>query len=188
MTSFPRLRTASLVLREWKESDLLVVFKHLQNQNVTRMLASAPYPYTVADAEAFLSRFMPFDPSKAVNWAIELNGEAVGGCGAGHLQETPEVGFWLAESHWKKGIMFEALSEMLRYFLLERELPTIAADAFTDNPGSLGLLRKVGFVSQGFNMGRSRARLAGDYPTEEFAITPLDFIGAKSLRAKEAAQ
>lgn len=188
MTTFPRLRTASLTLREWKETDAPRILELLQNQNVTRMLASAPYPYTKADAEVFLQRFMPRDLGHGVNWAVELQGEVVGGVGAGHLSRKPELAFWLAEEHWKKGIMYEAVSEVLRYLLLERELPSIFADAFSDNAGSQALIRKLGFVLTGQNEGRSRARLAGNYPTEEFLISPLDFISAQQSRAQEAAQ
>ncbi len=188
MTTFPRLRTASLTLREWKETDAPRILELLQNQQVTRMLASAPYPYTQADVEVFLQRFMPGDLGKAVNWAVELQGEVVAGVGAGNLSTKPELAFWLSEDHWRKGIMFEAVSEVLRYLLLEREVPSIFADAFSDNAGSLGLIRKLGFVHTGQNEGRSRARPEGTYPTEEFQISPLDFIGAQQAREQELAQ
>ncbi|KZL19335.1 hypothetical protein PsAD2_02087 [Pseudovibrio axinellae] len=188
MTNFPRLRTASLTLREWKATDAPRVLELLQNQNITRMLASAPYPYTKADAEVFLKRFMPGDLSEAVNWAVELNGIVIGGCGAGFLTKKPDMAWWLSEMHWKKGVMFEALSEVLRYFLLERELPSLFADAFSDNPGSQALMRKLGFVHTGRSMGRSRARLAGEYPTEEFTITALSFIDSQNSIVQEGAQ
>ncbi|KZL16010.1 GNAT family N-acetyltransferase [Pseudovibrio sp. Ad26] len=188
MTTFPRLKTASLILREWRETDAPRIVELLQNQNVTRMLASAPHPYTKADAEVFLQRFMPGDLGHAVNWAVELQGEVVGGVGAGYLQRTPVLAFWLAEEKWKKGIMYEAVSAALSYLLLEREIPSICADAFSDNVGSQALLRKLGFVYTGKNEGRSRARLAGTYPTEEFRISPSDFIAAQQARAQEVAQ
>ncbi len=186
MTSFPRLRTASLTLREWRETDTLRVLQLFQNQNITRMLTSKPHPFTKADAEIFLQKAMPHNLSEVVNWAVELKGEVIGGVGAYLKQETPEMGWWLAEEHWQKGIMFEAVSEALRYLLLEREYPRLAADAFSDNAGSQALMRKLGFVHTGQGMGRSQARLAGDYPTEEFAISPLDFIAAQQLRVQEA--
>lgn len=188
MTTFPRLRTTSLTLREWRETDALRVQNILLNQNVTRMLSGSPYPYTTSHADVFLQSRVPGDLGKALHWAIELQGKVVGGVGARPLDETPGMGWWLAEEHWKKGIMFEAASEALRYLLLERELPKIIADAFSDNKGSQALMRKLGFVHTGQGMGSSLARLAGTYPTEEFAISPLDFIAAQQLRVQEAAQ
>ncbi|WP_057461574.1 GNAT family N-acetyltransferase [Pseudovibrio sp. POLY-S9] len=188
MTTFPRLRTASLTLREWRETDAPRVLKLFQNHSITRMLTSKPHPFTKADAEAFLQKAMPGDLNEYVNWAVELQGEVVGGVGAAPLHETPDIGWWLAEEHWQKGIMFEATSEALRYLLLERELPKIVADAFSDNKGSQALMRKLGFVHTGQGTGSSAARLAGNYPTEEFAISPLDFIAAQQLRVQEAAQ
>ncbi|QUS56180.1 GNAT family N-acetyltransferase [Pseudovibrio brasiliensis] len=188
MTTFPRLRTASLTLREWRETDAPRLVELLQNQNITRMLASQPHPFTKADAEVFLQRFMPGDLGHAVNWVVELQGVAIGGVGVGYLQLTPDIAFWLAEEKWKKGIMYEAVSAALNYLLLEREVPSICADAFSDNAGSQALLRKLGFVHTGRNEGRSRARLAGNYPTEEFRISPRDFIVAQQLRVQEAAQ
>ena len=188
MTTFPRLRTASLTLREWKETDAPRVQKILQNQNVTRMLSGSPHPYTQADAEVFLQSRIPDDVSQALHWAIELQGEVVGGIGARPLHETPVMGWWLSEAHWRKGIMYEAVREVLRYLLLERELPKVFADAFSDNIGSLRLIRKLGFVHTGQSEGGSRARAEGNYPTEEFLISPLDFIGAQQARAQELAQ
>lgn len=188
MTIFPQLRTASLTLREWRETDAPRIVELLQNQSITRMLSSQPYPFTKADAEVFLQRFMPGDLDHAVNWAVELQGEIIGGVGAGYLQRAPDLAFWLTEDKWRKGIMYEAVSAVLSYLLLEREVPSIFADAFRDNAGSQALLRKLGFVHTGSGMGQSRARLAGDYPTEEFAISPLDFIGAQQSGLQEAAQ
>ncbi|KZK77811.1 ribosomal-protein-S5-alanine N-acetyltransferase [Pseudovibrio sp. W64] len=188
MTTFPRLRTTSLTLREWRETDAPRALKLFQNQNITRMLTSKPHPFTKANAEAFLHKVMPHNLNEVLNWAVELKGEVVGGIGAGPLDKTPDMGWWLAEEHWQKGIMFEAASEALRYLLLERELPKIIADAFSDNKGSQALMRKLGFVNTGQGMGSSLARLAGTYPTEEFAISPLDFIAAQQLRVQEAAQ
>ncbi|QUS56181.1 GNAT family N-acetyltransferase [Pseudovibrio brasiliensis] len=188
MTTFPRLRTTSLTLREWRETDAPRALKLFQNHSITRMLTSKPHPFTKADAEAFLQTAIPGDLNEAVNWAVELQGEVIGGVGARPLNDTPGIGWWLAEEHWQKGIMFEAVSEALRYLLLERELPKIVADAFSDNMGSQALMRKLGFVHTGQGMGSSVARLARDYPTEEFAISPLDFIAAQQLRVQEAAQ
>ncbi|GHB24677.1 N-acetyltransferase GCN5 [Pseudovibrio japonicus] len=188
MTTFPRLRTASLTLREWKETDALRVQKILNNQNVTRMLSGSPYPYTLAHAEVFLQNRVPDDLGRAIHWAIELQGEVVGGIGARPLHETPIMGWWLSEDHWRKGIMYEAAREALSYLLLERELPKVFADAFSDNTGSLRLVRKLGFVHTGKNEGSSRARPDGNYPTEEFLISPLDFIEAQQAREQELAQ
>ncbi len=188
MTTFPRLRTSSLTLREWRETDAPRILELLQNQNITRMLATQPYPFTKADAEVFLQRFMPGNLGHAVNWAVELQGEVIGGVGAGFLQKTPDLAFWLAEEKWEKGVMYEAVSAALGYLLLEREIPSICADAFSDNAGSQALLRKLGFVHTGKSEGRSRARLAGNYPTEEFCISPSDFIAAQQARAQEVAQ
>lgn len=187
MTTFPCLRTTSLTLRDWRLTDAPRVLELLQNQNVTRMLASAPHPYTKADADVFLQRFMPGNLDEALNWAVELGGEVIGGIGAWPIDKTPDLAWWLDEAYWRKGIMFEALNEVLRYFLLEREMPALQADAFDDNPGSLGLMRKLGFQQIGTGTGKSRARPDGDYPITYFRITALDYIAAKSPELEEAA-
>ncbi|KZL19333.1 hypothetical protein PsAD2_02085 [Pseudovibrio axinellae] len=188
MTTFPRLRTASLTLREWKKTDAPRVLELLQNQNITRMLASAPYPYTKADVEVFLQRFMPGDLSEVLNWAVELQGEVVGSVGAWPLHKAPAMGWWLAEEYWQKGIMYEAVREVLRYLLLDRELPVLDADAFDDNPGSLALIRKLGFQQIGTDTGRSRARPEGEYPLTLFSISPLDFISAQQAKVEAPVQ
>jgi len=60
-----------------------------------------------------------------------------------------EIGFILARSRWRQGIISEALSAVLPYYFEELEFETIVADADPRNDASIGILKKFGFVETG---------------------------------------
>jgi RimJ/RimL family protein N-acetyltransferase len=95
-------------LRAWRASDAPALARHANNVNVWRWMSDAfPHPYTMAIAEHWVTRgHIDFGGD---NWAIAFDDEAVGGCGikqdAGPFRCNAEVGWWLAEEHWGRGIV-----------------------------------------------------------------------------------
>ena len=43
-----------IILRDWKDEDIMDLQSGLNNINVSKWLASVPYPYTKKDAESFI--------------------------------------------------------------------------------------------------------------------------------------
>ena len=86
-------------------------------------------------------------------WAIEVDGEAAGGIGIEQLTDvervSAEIGYWLGEAHWGKGVMTEALIAVTADVFQRFDLLRIFALPFADNIGSIRVLEKAGYVLEG---------------------------------------
>src|SRR5436190_10366679 len=108
-----RLCLQSCVVRPWAESDAPALQRHANNRNVSSHLRDRfPFPYELEQARAFLG-FVAKQPSPTV-WAIEVEGEAVGGIGIELHTDvervSAEIGYWLGEPFWGRGIATDALT------------------------------------------------------------------------------
>jgi RimJ/RimL family protein N-acetyltransferase len=133
-------------------SDAASIVRHANNINVARQLRDRfPHPYTNQDAHAFLKAAVGADFQS--NVAIDVAGEAVGGLGyvAGTDVErnSAEVGYWLGEDYWGRGIVTEALILFAAYAFSELRLLRLFALPLADNAASIRVLEKAGFVLEG---------------------------------------
>ena len=136
-------------LRKWSEADLQNLVKYANNSNVSRWLTNGfPYPYTLEDGKAYLSKIEKDNPTK--DFAIDINGEAVGSIGvfpqADIHEKSAEIGYWLAEEYWGKGIMTKAIQAVVDYGFQTFDLNRIFARPFSTNFKSQRVLEKAGFV------------------------------------------
>jgi RimJ/RimL family protein N-acetyltransferase len=132
-------------VRPWRVTDKPSLLRHANNRNVWRNLAHRfPHPYTEADADYWLTRIS--HPSR---WAIEVEGEAVGGIGVepgeGIFCKTGNFGYWLGEALWGRGIMTAAVRNTADYLLKTRDLARLESPVFEWNPASMRVLEKCGF-------------------------------------------
>jgi RimJ/RimL family protein N-acetyltransferase len=136
-------------LRKWSVADLDSLVKYANNPNVAKWLTNQfPHPYTHEDGKAFLSMIANDDPVKV--FAIDINGEAVGAIGI-HPQsdiheKNAEMGYWLAEEYWGKGIIPNAILEVVAYGFETFDIVQIFARPFSTNLKSHRVLEKAGFV------------------------------------------
>jgi len=106
-----------------------------------------PHPYTWERGTAFIEMATSFDPVRI--FAIEVDGAAAGGIGL-HLQtdimrKNAELGYWLAETHWGKGIASKAVKQMVKYGFETFDITRIYARPFGSNAASQKVLEKCGF-------------------------------------------
>lgn len=138
-------------LRRWREGDEEALVRHANNRKIWRNLSDAfPYPYTYLDAVDYIQKFIP--ASDGVILAIEVEGEAAGSIGLHFqpgLKHSAEIGYWLGESHWRKGIVTEAVQTLTRYGFKELGLLRIFARVFEWNAGSMRVLEKAGYSLEG---------------------------------------
>ena len=110
-----------------------------------------PYPYTLENAENFLSSVSKQNP--ITFYAIATPEEAIGGIGVSINTDvhrlTAELGYWLAESYWGKGIMTEAVSTFTDYAFEHFGLLRIYAKPYANNVASCKVLQKAGFLLEG---------------------------------------
>jgi RimJ/RimL family protein N-acetyltransferase len=127
------------------------VVRHANNINVARQLRDRfPHPYTRANASAFLKAATSApEPS---NLAIDVSGEAVGAVGyvPGIDVErfSAEIGYWLGEPFWGRGIATEALLLVTDHVFDTLNMLRLFALPFADNAGSIRVLEKAGYVRE----------------------------------------
>jgi [ribosomal protein S5]-alanine N-acetyltransferase len=136
-------------LRPFKESDAEVLTRHANNPNIARFMTNGfPHPYTVEHARSFIKMANRDNPVHI--FAIEVEGEAAGGIGI-HPQsdihiKNAELGYWLSEQHWSKGIITSAVKEILAFAFANYDISRVYARPFGSNFASQRVLGKTGFV------------------------------------------
>ena len=138
-------------LREWKLTDIVSLVKHINNEKIWNNVRDGlPYPYTMLDADKYI-RMVQAQPH-VQNFAIEVAGEAVGGVGIVPLTDverlSAEVGYWLGEDYWGRGITSEAVALLVDYVFRETGIIRLFASVYEYNPASMKVLEKVGFTRQ----------------------------------------
>ena len=154
-----RLETPRLVLRPAKESDIDRIVAEINDFEVTRMLARVPYPYGRADAEGFLASVRA-NMDKDLSLAIARDGVVIGGIGLSGIRSEREFGYWLGRAHWGVGYATEAARAFLAHVFDDLGVETVRSGVFHDNPGSLNVQKKLGFVEIGRRRMRCLARNA----------------------------
>jgi len=143
-------RTERLLLRPGWLEDAPVVYEAINDHDIVRMLARAPWPYTLKDAEQWIES--EIDPLRPAFLLFERTNSApvfIGSAGLGRNDEgKTEMGYWLRRSHWGSGFATEAGRAVLE---IAKALGhnRISAGHFTDNPASGQVLRKLGFHATG---------------------------------------
>ena len=140
------------IVRDWKPSDKTSLLRVANNRNIWRNLAHRfPHPYTELDANHWFSLLR--SSPQPTHWAIELDGEAVGGIGVdigdGVYVKSGHFGYWLGEPYWGRGIMTAAVRATSDYLLNELDLVRLEAPVFEWNPASMRVLEKCGFAREG---------------------------------------
>ena len=111
-----RIELERCVLRSWQSDDAHALAKAANNRNVWLTLRDLmPHPYTIEDAEAYLRRVAEEGPKQSL--CIEVDGKAAGAISLRFESDvhrlTAELGYWLAEEFWGRGVMTEAVSGLV---------------------------------------------------------------------------
>ena len=153
-------RTARLLLRPGWADDAQALAAAIGDERVVRNLATAPWPYSLADAQAFLTKPRdPVLPSLLMFARTDGAPVLVGGCGLGSKPSgLVELGYWIARPFWGLGYATEAATAVIEIARTLR-LPRLVGSYFLDNPASGRVLEKLGFEPTGviaprFSCGR----------------------------------
>jgi RimJ/RimL family protein N-acetyltransferase len=146
------LQGARCSVRPWREADVDSLAEHANNINIARNLRDRfPHPYTRRNAVDFLKYATSLEDRS--NLAIDVDGAAVGAIGylPGHDVErfSAEIGYWLGEAFWGRGIVTEALVLMTEHAFREMNILRMFALPFADNVASVRVLEKAGYVYEG---------------------------------------
>ncbi|HET6943015.1 MAG TPA: GNAT family N-acetyltransferase [Sphingomicrobium sp.] len=148
-------RTERLLLRPGWAEDAPALAAAIADEMIVRNLATAPWPYRLRDAEAFLAQ--PRDPVLPSFLIFERTAGApnlVGSCGLGRRPSgAVELGYWIARPFWGRGYATEAAVALID---IARALgfTQLEGSHFLDNPASARVLEKLGFEPLGITAPR----------------------------------
>jgi RimJ/RimL family protein N-acetyltransferase len=143
------LNLRTCVIRPWRASDVDSLVAHANNRKIWINLRDRfPHPYTARDGRTFIRAARKMQPETF--FAIAVNGAAVGGIGFVMLQDvervSAEVGYWLGEPFWGRGIVTEALIAVTEYAIEQHRLTRLFALPFAFNTASCRVLEKAGYL------------------------------------------
>ena len=137
------------LLRPWRYGDEISLVRHANNRKIWENVRDHfPHPYTLSDAERWI--FHASTNLHETVFAIVVNEEAVGSIGLVAKEDvyrkSMEIGYWLGEEFWGRGIITEAISAVTEYGFSKFNVVRIYADVFEWNAASAHVLEKNGFV------------------------------------------
>ena len=180
-------RTARLLLRPGWAEDAPALAAAIGDERIVRNLATAPWPYRLRDAEAFLAQPRdPLLPTFLIFERTDTDPHLLGSCGLGRRSSgAVEMGYWVARRHWGRGIATEA-SHALLDIARTLQLPRLQASHFLDNPASGRVLEKLGLEPIGITAPRLSCARGEDVPARLFRLE-LASEGAEQLEEAIAA-
>jgi len=150
----PVLQGERCLLRALVPEDAPALVAHADNPAVARKLFDGfPQPYDLAAATAWASHEANSGAFGRV-WAIVVDGGLIGCIGLkqerGWLRCNAEIGYWIGEPFWRRGIASDAVRQVTDWaFAALPELTRIYAPVFSSNEGSQAVVRKCGYVREG---------------------------------------
>jgi len=147
-----KLEFGEYQIRDWEDRDAPSLAKYANNRKIWLNLRDAfPHPYTLFDAQEFIARVKTQNPRTV--FAIASQTEAIGSIGLGLGKDvhrfTAEMGYWLAEPFWNRGIISAAIKIFADFSLEKFNLNRIYAEPYASNPASARVLEKAGFIREG---------------------------------------
>jgi [ribosomal protein S5]-alanine N-acetyltransferase len=136
-------------VRSWKTSDVESVARYADNRKIWINLRDAfPHPYTKRDGRGFVRAALRRTPETF--FAIAVGDEAIGGIGfvlhPDVERVSAEIGYWLGEPFWGRGIATDALTAVTAYAIDTHKLTRIYAVPFAWNAASCRVLEKAGYA------------------------------------------
>jgi RimJ/RimL family protein N-acetyltransferase len=182
------LQLKTCVIRPWREGDEGSLVAHANNYNIWRNLRNRfPHPYTMEDAREWIR--LTGEESPRTNFAIVVDGEAAGGIGLilkGDIYRcSAEIGYWLGETFWGRGVVTEAVRTLTRWAFDNFNLSRIYAGVLEWNPASMRVLEKAGYQ---FEARLRNAVVKENQVMDEFIYSVVRNKEAQSTMSENLAQ
>jgi RimJ/RimL family protein N-acetyltransferase len=140
------------IIRSWEVGDEESLVHQANSRQIWLNLRDRfPHPYTLSDAKLWIQYAKNQKPQ--TDYAIDVSGNAVGGISLVLHDDiercSAEIGYWLGESFWGRGIMTAALKSLTEYAFKEFNLTRVYALPFSRNASSAKVLEKAGYICEG---------------------------------------
>ncbi len=141
-------------IRKWKLSDAAALAAAVSNEKILDNLRDGlPYPYTEQDGEDYISDMLSAKEDETFAFAITADNKVIGSIGVFRQENihrrTAELGYYISEEYWGKGIMTEAVKQICEYVFSKSDIIRIYAEPFAYNIASCRVLEKAGFQYEG---------------------------------------
>lgn len=141
-------------IREWKLDDAEELASLVNNKKILDNLRDGlPYPYKKEHAVEFITDMLSADKDKTFSFAITLGSKVVGSIGVFRQSNihnrTAEMGYYIGEEYWGKGIATRAVRKVTKYIFENTDIIRIFAEPFAYNTASCRVLEKAGFSLEG---------------------------------------
>ena len=147
-----QLDLGSCGVRSFRDTDAAELARHANNRKVWLQLRDRfPHPYTIDDACRFIVFARDADPE--TDFAVTVGSLAVGAIGLTLHDDvercSAEVGYWLGEPYWGRGIATRALAAFTRFAFATFDLERLYAVPFASNAASRRVVHKAGYQLEG---------------------------------------
>ena len=155
LSPFPSITTNNLVLRQITEEDVNEILLLRSDKKVMKYI-DRPISKSKEDASLYIQHITDLHKNnEAITWGIALknNPQLIGYIGIWNIKKEhyrAETGYALHTDHHRKGIMQEALSEILKYGFKEMKLHSIEANVNPLNIASIKLLERNNFIREAY--------------------------------------
>ncbi|MCM1498145.1 MAG: GNAT family N-acetyltransferase [Clostridium sp.] len=141
-------------IRKWKLSDAAALAAAISNKKILDNLRDGlPYPYTEKDGEDYISNMLAANEDETFAFAVTADNKVIGSIGVFRQEnihrQTAELGYYISEEYWGKGIMTEAVKQICEYVFSNSDIIRIYAEPFAYNVASCRVLEKAGFQCEG---------------------------------------
>lgn len=139
-------------IRPWKPEDAAQLAVICNNKKIWLNVRDRfPHPYTVGNAVEWIAFTLTQKPIQ--NMAITYNGNVAGSIGVvpkdDVYRKSIEIGYFIGEQYWGKGIATNAVSQLLDYIQKNFDVIRVYAEVFSHNAASMKVLEKNGFHLEG---------------------------------------
>ena len=146
------LRDNDLLLRHLKPEDAAILAELANNEKISRNLRNAfPHPYTLDHAGDFIKKYS--EHTSIFVFAIEFKGNYTGNIslsvGSDVYCKSAEIGYFIGEKYWNKGIATRAVKLICRFGFENLDINRIYTGIYEYNPASMRVLEKCGFIQEG---------------------------------------
>jgi ribosomal-protein-alanine N-acetyltransferase len=158
----PTIRLGQFTLRPYRKGDEHSLVENINNVKIARATLTIPHPYKMEDALSWIDQNLKAGRKRKkteVILAIDKDGQVIGGIGLEKIDgHQAEIGYWLGEKYWGRGIVTSAVEALTGYAFTDLRLRRVYACVFPPNKASARVLEKAGYRFE----GRSRRHVVKD--------------------------
>ena len=152
-SNFPTLETKRLILRKLRLEDAKDVFEYASDSEITKYVTWEPHRSIEDSINLIKFTHERYEKREGIIWGIvcKENKKVIGTCDISPAIKhfRAEIAYAISRDYWGKGLMTEAVKEVIKFGFEKMNLNRIQAMCIPENIGSYGVMEKVGMKYEG---------------------------------------